>query len=167
MGADGTQGKLEFDYLAAEVRDARIAMRASLLDLKASLLTKADPRELAREHPRIAVGLAAAAGVAAGAALGARRGRGTTSAVAPLVPPAAQTPPPPDTSSHDDGRRPGPTRAARGKFATWLLGTIQGALGGAFRLAIESALASWAAAAAQGSQDSTVQGESPCGACRP
>ena len=167
MGAAGKQGELELDYLAAEARDARIAMRASLLDLKASLLTKADPRELAREHPRIAVGLAAAVGIAAGTALGARRGRRMTSAVAPLVPPAAQTPPSPDQSLHGDGRRPGPARAARGKFATWLLGTIQGALGGAFRLAIESALASWAAAAAQGSQDSTVHGESPCGACRP
>jgi hypothetical protein len=168
MGAAGKHGELELDYLAAEARDARIAMRTSLLDLKTALLTKADPRGFTREHPRIAVGLAAAVGIAAGAALGARRVRGKTSATAHSVPPAAESSATaaesstPDETSHGAGRRPGPARAARGMFVTWIVGAIQGALGSAFRLAVESALAAWAAAAVQAPQGSSAEDSIPC-----
>jgi hypothetical protein len=140
MGAPEQYRGTELDDLAAEAQDARLAIRASMFDLKTALLTKLDPRALAREHPRMAVGLAAATGVAAGTVWGACQGRSVTSDVAPPVPPMADSSPAADPSCRE-GRR-------RGMLAESIARTFQGALGSALRLAIQSGFAAWSAAPA-------------------
>ncbi|HVC92961.1 MAG TPA: hypothetical protein VND64_04685 [Pirellulales bacterium] len=162
MGADGKRSEVECDYLAAEARHASVAIGASLLDIKRTLLTKADPCGLARQHPRIAIGMAAAVGITAGAALVGRRGRPPVAAGTTSAPPMAESSAPAESSSGGDGRRTHRPRTAGGSLGKWILGALQGALGSASRLALESGVAAWTAAAVQASQDANPVSSVPC-----
>jgi len=132
----------DLDYLAGEAQAARIAMRASLSELKATLFWKINPRRFTRQHPRVAIGLGVAGGVTAGmtaASLVGRREHGPTAGAAPVDGPPA----PPESSRPPDTRPRGWMSAGLGKVFEMAAITLRPALWGVLQLAIRSGIAAW------------------------
>jgi hypothetical protein len=144
-GRTKTFREADLDYLAGEAQSARMAVRASLSELKATMLSRAHPRELTRRHPRVAIGLAVVAGVTAGVTAGAlaRRRRRR---------PKASSPPPADAglaeSSRPEKSKPrGRAGAGFDKLFELAVMALRWALVSALKTALRSGLAAWSAQA--------------------
>jgi hypothetical protein len=145
-----THRQLELDYLESEAQTARAAVRATLTELKTTLLSKIDPRAFTREHPRAAVGLATTAGITAGVVLfKCRVHRPGCPAVANVAKSLA---------AGEDGEpaHAGWVRAAIDRLFELGKAALLGAVGNALRVAIQSGVAIWTSAAARPEESAQV-----------